>query len=288
MALTAKEFEGHTVQSLKTLVAKRIGVPRFRQRWLGEDHFELPEDALVSASDVQLVVLDFVQAEDAEIQHLFDACERNQVDQVDELLRKPLDPDVICFALGKTALQLAAGFGHVECVSLLLEAGAEKDVTDRHGATALHWAAIRGHLEVVQLLLEAGADKNDILSGATPLHCAAQGGHREVVRLLLEAGADRESLGVTGETALHFAASDGHLQVVQLLLEAGADKAATTSIGMTALHLAALYGHLQVARFLSEAGVNKEASNSAGRSALDLATQHHHLEVVELLKAELG
>ena len=64
------------MKSLKTLVAKQVGVPRFRQRWFGEDHTELKEDALVSASDVQLAVLDFAEAEDREVQKLFDACIR--------------------------------------------------------------------------------------------------------------------------------------------------------------------------------------------------------------------
>ena len=85
MALAAAEFEGQTVKSLKTLVAKQIGVPRFRQRWLSEDHIELQEDSLVSASDVQVVVQDFVRAEDGEVQNLFDACEGNLLEQVDEL-----------------------------------------------------------------------------------------------------------------------------------------------------------------------------------------------------------
>ena len=163
-ALTAEEFEGQTVKSLKTLVAKQIGVPRFRQRWLSEDHIELQDEAVMVASDVQLVVLDYVQAEDGDVEKLFDACKRNDVDQVDELLRKPLDPSVTGFPTGMplflTALHHAAEYGHVECIDLLLDAGADKDALSSAEQTALHRAAGAGHLEVVRLLLEAGVDKN--------------------------------------------------------------------------------------------------------------------------------
>ena len=116
MAFAAEEFEGQTVKSLKTLVAKQIGVSRFRQRWLSEDHSELKDDAFVSASDVQLIVLDFVEAEDGEVNKLFDACAHNFLGQVDELLRKPLNPNGRDH-LGRTALHLAPGGGR-DCYGL--------------------------------------------------------------------------------------------------------------------------------------------------------------------------
>ena len=187
MALTAEEFEGQTVKALKTLVAKLIGVPRFRQRWLSEDHTELQEDSLVSASNVQLVVVDFVPADDEEVEKLFHACSCNLLEQVDELLRKPLNPNV-ADAKDSTALHFAAVSGDVECVALLLEAGANKDAANSRGETALHLTSICGHLEVVRLLVEAGCDKDASNSkGSTALSLAAWHGHKEVELLLLSA-----------------------------------------------------------------------------------------------------
>ena len=166
MALTAEEFEDKTVRSLKTLVFKQIGVSRFRQRWLSENHTELQDDEFVTASDVQLVVLPFVESEDEEVkklylyEDLFLAIERNDSDRVEELLRKPLNPDAVGGVVPVTALQLAAEEGHWEVVKLLLEAGADKDATDNAGYTALDSASANGHSEVVSLLLEA-RDDND-------------------------------------------------------------------------------------------------------------------------------
>ena len=302
--LTTKEFEDQSVKLLKTLVAKQIGVPRFRQRWLSEDHCDLQEEAFVIASDVQLVVLEYVQAEDGQILQLFDACRKNNVDQADELLRKPLNPnvleeddpmddffeterDLIEEALGMlssnprgvTALHVAAEKGHVEVVRLLLEAGAKQDAVDSNGATALHRAAKRGHSEVVRLLLEAGADTgrtNDVT--VTALHLAARGGHLEVVRLLLETGAKQDVVDSNGKTVLHCSAESGHLEVVRLLLEdleAGAKQDAIDSDGVTtmillvALDAAARRGHSEVVRLLRQAG----ADEGARREGVDYIKQ---------------
>ena len=222
MSFAAEEFEGKTVKSLKTLVSKQIGVSRFRQRWLCEDHTELREDALVCASDVQLVVLEFVQAEDGEVQKLFDACKVDDSDAVEKLLRKPLSPNIKNEYV-ETALHVAADTGSVECLALLLEAGADKDaVRMPYSGTALHLAADNGHLEVVRLLLDAGAsvctDAAGGVHGRTALHSAAMDGHLEIVQLLLGAGADKDATDEDGSTAWDLAAYDGH-QDIQRLLE---------------------------------------------------------------------
>ena len=62
-------------------------------------------------------------------------------------------------AAGRTALHLAAGGGHVDCVRTLLEAGAALNLADNKGGqTALSLAAGGGHLDIVTLLLGRGAD----------------------------------------------------------------------------------------------------------------------------------
>jgi ankyrin repeat protein len=86
-------------------------------------------------------------------------------------------------------LPIAAALGHMEDARWLLPSATRED---RHLALAL--AAQFGHLEVVQLLLDAGEDPSrynplGAHSHSTPLHQAAAAGHYEVVRLLLERGA---------------------------------------------------------------------------------------------------
>ena len=300
MALTAEEIDGKPVKSLKTLVAKQIAVPRFRQRWLSmlsEDHSELSEDACVIPSDVQVVILDFVQAEDREVQKLLDACRWNQLDQVDELLRKPLDPDVVDNE-GQTTLHLAAQSGHVHCLALLLEAGADTNKVSFEGRTALHDAASRGHVEVTRrLLLEAGVDKNAVDSGGrTALHCASESerfrfqfgtksyrDYPQILRRLLEAGFDKDATTSDGRTALHLAACKGHPGIVRELLKDGAKIDVPDLDGTTALHCAARRGSPDVIWLLLEAGADKDAADSQGKTALDWACALDW-KVVKLLK----
>jgi hypothetical protein len=84
------------------------------------------------------------------------------------------------------ALTLAADFGHVEIVRLLLDAGDDPNrynpVGGHSHATPLHQAAGRGHDAVVRLLIERGArlDLKDILWGATPADWARHAGKTEI------------------------------------------------------------------------------------------------------------
>jgi ankyrin repeat protein len=83
-------------------------------------------------------------------------------------------------------LTLAADFGHVEIVRLLLDAGEDPSrynpVGGHSHTTPLHQAAGGGHDEVVRLLVERGArlDLKDILWGATPADWARHGGRTEI------------------------------------------------------------------------------------------------------------
>ena len=86
-------------------------------------------------------------------------------------------------------LPVAAALGRIDDAGRLL---ASASSGDRHLALAL--AADFGHIEIVRLLLDAGEDPNRYNpvgghSHTTPLHQAAGGGHDEVVRLLVERGA---------------------------------------------------------------------------------------------------
>jgi hypothetical protein len=97
------------------------------------------------------------------------------------------------------AFTLAADFGHVEIVRLLLDAGEDPNrynpVGGHSHTTPLHQAAGRGHDEVVRLLVERGArlDLKDILWSATPADWARHAGRTEIETYLRRKMADERN-----------------------------------------------------------------------------------------------
>jgi ankyrin repeat protein len=88
------------------------------------------------------------------------------------------------------ALALAAQFGHVEIVRLMLDAGEDPDRYNPLGGhshcTPLHGAIGAGHEAVVRLLVERGARLNlkDVLWHGTPAGWARHAGRTELAEYL--------------------------------------------------------------------------------------------------------
>ena len=84
-------------------------------------------------------------------------------------------------------LHLAAAIGHLKCIEILINAGANVDISSSDNRkTPMHIAALNGRATVVQMLIDAGANvnaKDD--KGATPMKSAAQNGHKECVKLII-------------------------------------------------------------------------------------------------------
>lgn len=118
-----------------------------------------------------------------------------------------------------TALQHAARHGQADMVALLLRHGAEARVRDSLHATPLINAANQGHLGVVQTLArhvgQEGLDDVD-MDHATALYKASDRGHGEVVRALLLAGADRRLRSSHRHTPRQAAEAQHHQHVVDI------------------------------------------------------------------------
>lgn len=160
--------------------------------------------------------------------------------------------------------------------------------TSSSGHTALYWASIRGHASTVKLLLEKGANTevtDAVAVKRTALLSASVNGHDATVKLLLDAGANIEAVDVNGDTSLILASRNGHASTVKLLLDEGAKLEATSLIGAaTALTWASRLGKASAVGVLLDAGANIEAS-FLGKTALEWAQENSHTSVVELLEA---
>jgi ankyrin repeat protein len=113
-------------------------------------------------------------------------------------------------ARGATALLRASGSGHADCVTLLLQRGADPALAADSGATCLSAAISQRHVRVVERLLDFGADPNQPLPGAvTPLMVAAALGLPEMLELLLARGAQPGCRDEQGNHAMHALAQWG-------------------------------------------------------------------------------
>ncbi|XP_015868995.1 uncharacterized protein LOC107406602 isoform X2 [Ziziphus jujuba] len=108
---------------------------------------------------------------------------------------------------GDTALHLACLYGHLSCVQLILERGANLEAQDEDGAIPLHDACAGGYTEIVQLLINSANSTESLkrmlesvdAEGDTPLHHAARGEHADVIRLLLASGASPTKANLYGK-----------------------------------------------------------------------------------------
>jgi ankyrin repeat protein len=120
------------------------------------------------------------------------------------------------------ALLKAAATDDVDKVRSELARGMSPDSASKDGYTLLHLAARAGSMRVLRLLIERGANPN-LTTGHgsfTPLHLAAATGRLEAARALLRAGADVRAKTHDGSTPEDFAAGSGHAALAKLLHDA--------------------------------------------------------------------
>ncbi|PIG69615.1 hypothetical protein AARAC_002762 [Aspergillus arachidicola] len=130
-------------------------------------------------------------------------------------------------------LASAAAMGDIEICRILINAGADVDAPSGLGlrTTALRRALIGGHLDCVGILLDAGADPNLAVHGKAPLHLACEVlDSYQSVKVLLDAGAQvNPPQDSTRLTPLQLAVDWSGPDVIRLLLDAKANPNCFTS-----------------------------------------------------------
>eukprot|EP00042_Codosiga_hollandica_P035345 m.261520 g.261520 ORF g.261520 m.261520 type:complete len:387 (+) comp54610_c0_seq11:92-1252(+) len=173
-----------------------------------------------------------------------------------------------------TPLYLAAAEGHLVLVRLLIQAGANVNLSNPNGLTPLHEAAWRGDSEIARELLAAGASPLTMSQfGTTPLHDAVLGNHMEIIALLIKHGANVNAADSCGNTALLRACEAGSIETIAYLLNNGADTNLGNVFGDTPLHRAVGTGHMTVTRLLLIAGARLDAKDNRSLMPIEISAK---------------
>lgn len=147
-----------------------------------------------------------------------------------------------------TAIQLAAGNGHLETVKVLKEAGGILD------DIALHHSAAGGHRDVVQFLLREGVKDTCIPNSPAFTFSRQENKESEATEIYLY---DNRHLYLR-ETALHAAVRKGHLSVIKVLLSDLHQSSinCTNSAGRSPQHEATYLNNYNALELLLQSGAN--------------------------------
>ncbi|KAK0623858.1 ankyrin repeat-containing domain protein [Immersiella caudata] len=219
-------------------------------------------------------------------------------------------------ALGE-ALDLAAGYNHMDVVDLLLGEGApcinalclasknnffevvqtlvQKrpdaiNTKDDEGRSPFLLAALNGNEAIGAYLLGKGAKiavGDTLRNGSTVIHVAARTGQSKVLELI-DADFDLEAVDQWGNTALLLAAEGGFGDVVRFLLDRKVSTNTTNDKGFTALHRAVALAQASTCEVLLDAGVDILAESEDRFSPVHLAAQRGHHRILRRLLERLG
>lgn len=217
----------------------------------------------------------------------------NDIEGVKKLLDNGWSPNEYS-KRGEAALCLAVALENKEIIELLLNAGADINLSQKDdlGYTPLICAIrnCRGeNLEMVRFLVEKGAhlEKGDSRNGTALLHSCITA-YKNILLYLISKGAKIDCVDVEGQTPLHYICKfavdwssytitrtvngkteevknnrlDDHFEIFKILIENRADVNRVTNYGFTALHLAAQKGGKIFIRPLTEAGADVNFENA--------------------------
>lgn len=215
---------------------------------------------------------------------------RNDVETVRTLLDAGEKVETLD-AHGRTPAIIAARFGSVGVLQLLIERGADLAHRSGLGVTPLRCAIEHHQSEVTALLLQEGVEANEVYTGDseyTPLMKAVFGHDFAITATLISGGADVNQIAPGGYTALHKAAIHADRFILQLLLEAGADINARDRDGDTPLLWAIWKNQTENALLLLERGAEFRQANALGETPLNYAQQGGNIELITRLESLLA
>jgi ankyrin repeat protein len=214
---------------------------------------------------------------------LVNAIEKNDIPTVSSLIEKGVSFDSV-----PSPLFWATKAGHIEIMTMLLDAGADVNAGSRTQNTACYAACAYQRSDALKLLLERGARINH----GSFLKAAATRPKEEVLVLLLDAGAPLDKL--TNYDLMNLVATPSSVAVLKRLLARNVNVSALKDIfGRTLCHHV-LQAHRDVAvdvdeliRAIVAVGVNVDAGDCHDSTPLHYAAKQSSVRVLVELGADI-
>ena len=159
------------------------------------------------------------------------------------------------------------------------------NATNMHNQTALMLACEKGNTDAINVLLNAGADPNISDGCGAWIHRAINGScSKETIWTLIKHDADVNAKNMHNETALMRACREGHIGTINTLLSVGADPNITDKDGDTCLHTALRHScSKEVLQTIIDHGAHVNATNKNNETALMLACANGSADVIDVL-----
>lgn len=215
------------------------------------------------------------------------------------------------------ALHVAASYGIIPVINMILDSGAKVDVLDKQRFTPLMCAIQNNQDEAADVLISRGANIEytgyygrtplihsllfnanrciDLLltknveinkednKGQTALFNASYNGNVHAIQVLIDNGAEINHLDASNNNCLHKAADSNSAQAAQILIDNGANIAQVNSEGQTPVYVAVSSNHINAAEILVKNKANLEIADSDGFTPLCLAAMNNFVECAKIL-----
>lgn len=169
--------------------------------------------------------------------------------------------------------------GGVEVMKALMDYGADIDATCTDNSTALMMAAHWGFVIKLKILLDAGAKLNLVdRAGNSAFAYACRSSRQRIVEYL----AGCEDLDINVDAAVYQTVSSGYNAALKTLLQRGASMNYVDDVGRSALHIAVFRGQENIMRTLMEYGADMQMKDKWDFSPLMLAIDLERLAMVSI------
>ncbi|GAW22631.1 hypothetical protein ANO14919_121730 [Xylariales sp. No.14919] len=258
-----------------------------------QGHVEVVREILQSKETLRSKTKDivFIDPKNGDgVTPLWLAATKGHHEVVTVLLSGGADPSVTDTA-GSTPLHCAALNGWPKVSKAILESKKLEngDARDGEGRTALYLAAYYGHAETFSILISSPVGLDSKIVGPygwRPLHAAYD--CLPIIRLILKhvGNSEIDCADRYGKSTLHLSIENGFETVARELLHNGADPLKAAADGMTPLHQAAKRKGATFFRFvLNKIPASKDVNikNDGGETPFLLAVQMENLDAVKAL-----